>query len=329
MKRFATVFLILCLALSACAGESPTEEHTILTATPLVQIAAEEGAATRLLPTREGILALWGRSKGFAASYVSPGKSVLIEDLCEGEGDFAEAGFLETETGKGLLATRDSAFYLLLTGRGAEARPFDEDILFTGVLYRDEGLICRKGGLLLLLPADLEAPLVLTDTAAFPDYGGVLTVSPDGRRVWCLKENDKMGCTGLFAFCPGQTRADREISLRFDGALAASGERVLLWRRDGESTVFTLLDLATEEALSATVPAVPDRVALSPEGERFALWDAAQERAFLYDLTGAEAGRLSTGDLGTVTALAFGADGTLYAALRKGGVEVLTTLAKT
>ena len=216
---------------------------------------------------------------------------------------------------------------MLLAGEEDLPRSLGEGVNFSGVFYRDEGLICWKDDLLLLVPADLGAPLVLADTASFADFGTVVTVSPDGSRVWYVEENDKIGIYGLAAFRPGESKREREIRLTFDGVLAASGESVLLWRRIGGETVFTLLSLATEQAVSLTVDAAPGLVSLSPGNGRLALWDAGKGALRIWNVqTGGELEVQETSELGEAVALCYSGDGALYVSFRRDNGEILATL---
>ena len=113
MKKIAVILLALCLVFSssACGGKpaaapesAETDPGAPLSLSPLLQTASE-GGATRLIPTRRGVIALWERGEGYSAAFVSGADSAMTEDLLEGEGDLSVSGFLETETGKGLPPT--------------------------------------------------------------------------------------------------------------------------------------------------------------------------------------------------------------------------------
>ncbi|MBQ3866845.1 MAG: hypothetical protein II776_08065 [Clostridia bacterium] len=328
MKRAVCAFcaLLLLWTLSACAGEDPASDVPFLTASPLIRTVAPAGA-TRLLPTAEGFLVLWEREDGFAASFLSPEKSELVEESFTGGSSPAGAAFLETEPGKGLLAAGGSAWYVLLDRKGAEERALGEDIVFCGAFFRDEGLICRKGTLLLLVTADLSRTLVLADTARLPDFGFPLFVTRDGRRLWYARQKDG-AFLGVGAFTVGEDRAAETLDLSFDG-ICAAGERLFLLRKNGDGAVLTRLDPETKEADALTLPFSPAKFALSPDGSRAAFWDEAAGLIRLYDrATGRELGRKDVSRWGQVSDLAFRSDGaTLCAALRRDDGEILLSLA--
>ncbi|MBP5289379.1 MAG: hypothetical protein J6Z79_05885 [Clostridia bacterium] len=327
--RAWAALLALLFLLGGCAGGPEEKDAPILAANPLIRAVADADGATCLLPGGDGVLALWERDGGFSASYVSAGKSALTESLIAADGSPTGAGFLETESGKGILAVGKRAWYLLLDGSGAEEKTLPGDVVFTGVCYRDEGFVCRKGSLLVLVPASLDDPLVLTDTDLFPGFGEVLTVTPDGKQIWFTKVDSSGKATALAAFRPGDTKIDEEIPLLFDEALPAPEDRVLLIRTGGEETVFTLLNLSSKETSSLTVPCGVEKPVLNAAASRLAFWDRAASKIRVYDFdAGEEIGVKDSTDLGDAAALCYGGDGSLYASMRRDGSEILMTLAR-
>ena len=331
MKKVLFLALALAALLSGCgakkAGESEqTEQATrALEVSPLLRAVSSEEGATVLLPCKKGVIALWEWEEGFTGSYVSDADSALTEGLVSGTVSPAEANLLETQTGKAILAADSAVWYILLDGSGTEEKALPEGIRFTGVLYGQNGLICEKDSLLVLVPPDLGTPLVLTDTASLPEYGRVLAASPDGKQIWYAKKDG----TGLASFRPGGTQQEDEIALRFDRILPLSHGKVLLAVEGEGETTFVELSLETKNTRVLTVPGdVYDRIALSPDGTRIALWAKAWNELRLLDFsTGSVIGSKDTSDLGDVSALGYGGDGALYASFRKEGGEILGTVA--
>ncbi len=336
MKKVVFACLALALILAACApppaqtDPGPAEQPlapAALQVAPLLQTAAESGSETTLLPTREGVVALWGRGGGFTGVWVSGTKSALTEDLIAGVTPPERAAFLETETGKGVLCAGGRGWYLLLDGSGGEEKTLPDGVRFTGVLYGGEGFICEKEGLLLLVPADLSAPLVLADGKKLPDFGGILTATDHGGRLWYAQRDAQGRGVGLAAFVPGESRVTAALPVSFESAVSAGDGRLLLSRKEGEGRAFILLDPETKESAALTVPGETSLFTLSPDGSILALWDGAagQVRLFAFE-DGRETAAFDPGDLGTPSALRYGGDGALYVTLRQDAGEILATL---
>ncbi len=112
---------------------------------------------------------------------------------------------------------------------------------------------------------------------------------------------------------PGQPRAPLAVAARGHLIAAAAGERVLLWRREGES-------LAAVIPAPAGVPAggAAHVLGLTACRELLVAWHGSAD-LHRYDLAGRPCGRIGSGISGQVEALAGGRDRTVWVLTRRTG----------
>lgn len=279
MKKTAIFVLLLLVSIlvSGCGEEPSRETHTELEFTPLLRIATEDGAAkeTRIFYLEEsmGFFYVHPDGDGFSAGFVSPHRSISAERILQGEGKVGTLSVREEAKDRIFVLTDRGAYTLILDGATADSTfsPYPEKAAAeTYGFFDDLTIYAEAEELLLLVPVNMSETYVLAKKSLLPDFGKILTVSDNGKKIWYTRAQNGENC-GIAFFEYGKNTPLGNENLMFDSARALSDGKVLFTRALADGGCFYLYrDLESGAVGSVTSDVVYDEVTATPDGKLLA-----------------------------------------------------------
>ena len=255
MKKILSLLLaLLCLLpLASCSEDEETKKESKELFTPLFRFTVSEGTSeeTKLfyLEKSDGFLYLHKKEGGgFTAGFVSPSRSISVENLASGSGDIHHVTVWEKE--------KDRAY--ILSGRELILAVIDEnlshnttvpEIVFTqGNLPFDSlSFFSESEELVLLHPVDFSQTYVLCNKTALPNFAGLLSLSDNGKKVWYTRKDESGAFIGIAFFEYGKNTPLGSLDFAFDSFQKVGGDAVLFTEKGEKETTYRYLDLASGE----------------------------------------------------------------------------------
>ncbi len=272
MKRFFSVLLVLCLALSlfACAKEEKNAE-TGEVFSPLLRFKISDGKAdqTRVfyLPKSDGFLYVHPNEEGgITGGFVSPKRSISSESVFKSDASSAILVW-EDASDRAHLLTDKELFTLLLKENGAHRTALPETFTPQNpVSFNTLSFINEKDDLLLIHPIDFKETYVLAQSARLPDFGEVLLAGDSGKKIWYTRK-DKDAYKGIGFFDYGANFPLGNEDFPFDAFQCVGKSAVLFTRYLEDGVLYLYRNLDTGETRSMISDTAFEGVICDPAGK--------------------------------------------------------------
>ncbi len=334
-KILSLILVILCLFSLISCGEKTKNENKKDAFTPLFRFTVKDGsfADTRLFYLKEsdGFLYLHkGENGGFTGGFVSPSRSVSVENLVKGAGDLSSLTLWEKEKDLAYLLTENELILLALKNGGAHATALPDIVKSSTALpYNALSFLSQSESLVLLHPVDFAQTYVLCDKSGLPDFGTLLATTNEGKKIWYTKKNTAGNYTGIGFFEYGNNLPLGNRDFAFDSYEKIGSNAVLFTSAEDDRTTYRYLNLATGEEKTYFANTPFGTVTCDESGTILCGTTAKGEGGLItvIDLdTGKEKGS-HTIDYGTPGSLALNKDAsTLLISFGKGKDQILATL---
>lgn len=255
MKKIVSLLLaLLCLLpLASCSDEEETKNKNKELFTPLFRFTVSEGTSedTKLfyLDESDGFLYLHKKDEGgFTAGFVSPSRSISVENLAQGGGDINSVTVWEKEKDCAYILSGRELILAVIKENLSHTTAVPDTVYTQGNLPFDSlSFFSESENLVLLHPVDFSQTYVLCNKTALPDYAGLLSLSDNGKKIWYTRKDNSGNFIGIAFFEYGKNTPLGSVDFPFDSFQKVGGDAVLFTEKGEKETTYRYLDLESGE----------------------------------------------------------------------------------
>jgi len=224
-----------------------------------IPVSAAGKPTARFFTLDDGVAYLTKADSGYAAGYFNLEKSILAERIAEDDTATASDVFRLFQTGSStaIALWGRKVFYISLNESSFRSAELPESVTASGadlsraILYSGTKVLYENSELILTALVDFETQYVLCRKSALGDFGGVICISDDEKKIYYAEKSGD-SYKGYAYFEYGKSEPLGRTSLEFDSYKYLGDGKTLFCSSSGLSRTFTFADLYTGEKKTVT-----------------------------------------------------------------------------